>query len=107
MLLPTDVPHPLVARERELRRQIDRSISRALIDGAYARLLLEDPTLVLGEYGCSPQDYLKLRGIRARDLGDFAVQAEALFWPTIDTTTTVTSNEPGTQEAVQLAAAAR
>ena len=98
MMLPTDVPTPLVARERELRRQIDRSVSRALVDGAYARLLLDDPTLAVGEHGCTPQQYLELRAIRARDLRDFAVQAEALFWPTID--------EPSTQEAVRLAASA-
>ena len=66
--------------ERELRRQIDRSVSRALVDPDYARDLLADPTLLLEDRGCPPQHFLHLRSIRAASLTDFARQAEALFW---------------------------
>ncbi len=66
--------------EKDLRRQIDRSVSRALVDGEYARLLLTDPTVALEDHGCAPQQYRSLRSIRATDLVDFARQAQALFW---------------------------
>jgi hypothetical protein len=66
--------------EKDLRRQIDRSVSRALVDGDYARLLLTDPTVALEDHGCPPQQYRSLRGIRATDLIDFARQAQVLFW---------------------------
>jgi hypothetical protein len=68
--------------ERELRRQIDRSVSRALVDRDYAQLLLSDPTVALEHYGCPPQQFKSLRGIHATDLIDFARQAQALFWST-------------------------
>jgi hypothetical protein len=66
--------------ERELRHQIDRSVSRALVDGEYAQQLLADPTVLLEDRGCSPQQYLDLRSIHAESLTDFARQAAALFW---------------------------
>ena len=66
--------------ERDLRRQIDRSVSRALVDNEYARQLLTDPTIALEETGCPPQQFKILRGIHAIDLVDFARQAHALFW---------------------------
>src|SRR5207244_10674281 len=66
--------------ERNLRRQIDRSVSRALVDGEYARLLLTDPTVALEDHGCAPQQYRSLPSIRATDLVDFPRQAQALFW---------------------------
>jgi hypothetical protein len=66
--------------EKDLRRQIDRSVSRALVDNDYARLLLADPTVALEDHGCAPQQYRSLRNIRATDLVDFARQAQALFW---------------------------
>jgi hypothetical protein len=66
--------------ERDLRRQIDRSVSRALVDGDYARLLLTDPSVALEDHGCAPQQYRSLRSIRANDLVDFARQVQALFW---------------------------
>jgi len=66
--------------EKDLRRQIDRAVSRAMFDGEYASVLLADPTVALEDHGCPPQQYLSLRGIRARDLVDFAHQARALFW---------------------------
>ena len=66
--------------ERELRRQIDRSVSRALVDHDYARHLLADPTVLLEERGCPPQQFLNLRSICADSLAEFARQAEALFW---------------------------
>ncbi len=66
--------------EKELRRQIDRSVSRALVDRDYARRLLTDPTVVVEDHGCPPQQYKSLRSIRATDLLDFARQAQALFW---------------------------
>jgi len=66
--------------EKALRRQIDRAVSRALVDGEFANLLLADPTVVLEDRGCPPQQYLSLRGIQASDLLGFARQAQALFW---------------------------
>jgi hypothetical protein len=68
------------ASEKELRRQIDRSVSRALVDRDYAQLLLTDPTVALEDHGCPPQQFKSLRSIRATDLIDFARQAQALFW---------------------------
>jgi hypothetical protein len=72
--------NPALTSEHVIRRQIDRSVSRALTDEPYARQLLADPTLLLEDSGCSPQQYLNLRSIRADSLMDFARQAEALFW---------------------------
>jgi hypothetical protein len=69
-----------VLGEKDLRRQIDRSVSRALVDREYATLLLTDPTVALEDRGCAPQQYKWLRSIRATDLIDFARQAESLFW---------------------------
>jgi hypothetical protein len=69
-----------VVGEKDLRRQIDRSVTRALVDGLYADLLLSDPTVVLEDHGCSPQQYKALRGIHATSLLDFATQATAIFW---------------------------
>lgn len=66
--------------ERALRRQIDVSIGRALVDGTYASLLLKDPTMVLEDRGCAPQQYRSLRSIHATNVFDFAQQARALFW---------------------------
>jgi hypothetical protein len=71
---------PVLIAEKDLRRQIDRSVSRALVDDEFARLLLTDPTLALEDRGCAPQQYRSLRSIRATDLVDFARQAQALFW---------------------------
>jgi hypothetical protein len=65
---------------RELRRQIDKSVSRALVDSEYARQLLVDPTIALEQTGCPPQQFRSLRGIHATDVIDFAQQAHALFW---------------------------
>jgi hypothetical protein len=64
----------------ELRRQIDKSVSRALVDSEYARQLLVDPTIALEQTGCPPQQFRSLRAIHATDLVDFAQQAYALFW---------------------------
>jgi hypothetical protein len=73
--------HPLTAvGEKDLRRQINLSVTRALVDGSYADLLLSDPTVVLEDHGCSPQQYKALRGIHATTLLDFATQAAAIFW---------------------------
>lgn len=78
-MLDSTVPLTLSA-EKWLRRQIDRSVSRALVDREYATLLLSDPTVALEERGCSPQQFKSLRGIQATNLADFARQAQALFW---------------------------
>ena len=43
-------------------------------------LLLSDPTTILGEHDCPPQEYLSLRSINASNLLEFAEQAQALFW---------------------------
>jgi hypothetical protein len=67
--------------EHQLRKEIDRSVSRALFDGEYARHLLADPSVILGDHGFTPQQQVELRGIRATTVVDFARQAEALFWP--------------------------
>lgn len=69
-----------LAPDREIRRHIDRCVSRALVDSEYARRLLNDPTVAVEKHGCPPQQYRTLRGIRADDLVDFARQAYALFW---------------------------
>jgi hypothetical protein len=66
--------------ELGLRRQIDKSVSRALFDQEYAARLLTDPTIALEERGCPPQQFITLRSIHAIDLVDFARQAHALFW---------------------------
>jgi len=69
-----------VTSEKDLRRQIDRSVSRALVDGDYARLLLMDPTVALEDRGCSPQQFKSLRNVRANNLLDFTRQVQSLFW---------------------------
>ena len=66
--------------ERDLRHQIDRSVSRALYDHDFAGRLLTSPALVLEDRGCSPQQLRSLLSIRANDLTDFALQARRLFW---------------------------
>jgi len=75
-----DQAHLVVISEKDLRRQIDRSVSRALVDGNYASRLLTDPTVVLEDRGCPPQQYVSLRSIRASTLVDFARQAQDVFW---------------------------
>jgi hypothetical protein len=66
--------------EKALRKQIDRTISRALVDSDYATQLLSDPTVALGDHGCSPHQFKLLRSVHALDLVDFAQQVHALFW---------------------------
>ena len=66
--------------EKELRRQINKSVSRALTDGDYLRLLLADPTVVLEDRGCPLPQYRSLQTIKASSLLDFAHQARGLFW---------------------------
>ncbi len=66
--------------ERQFRKQIDRSVARALFDRDYASLLLSDPTVALEDHGCPPQQFKSLRSIHAIDVADFARQAQALFW---------------------------
>jgi putative NADH-flavin reductase len=79
-MIAQDTASQPVISDRELRRHIDRSVSRALVDGEYARLLLIDPTVVLEDQECPPQQYLSLLSIQADTLLDFARQAQALFW---------------------------
>jgi hypothetical protein len=71
---------PSVMSDKDLRRQIDRSVCRALVDGEFARLLLTDPTVILEDHDCAPQQYLSLLSIQADTLFEFARQAQALFW---------------------------
>jgi hypothetical protein len=71
---------PTYLAEQNLRRQIDRSVSRALADGDFASQLLRNPALALADHGCAPQHRRSLLGIRAVNLTDFARQAQALFW---------------------------
>lgn len=98
-MLATSPSFPAI-NEKELRRQIDRSVGRALVDREYAQLLLTDPTVALDEQGCPPQQYKTLRSIRATDLVDFARQAQALFW-------IVEPKKPRLDERLPVAAAAR
>jgi hypothetical protein len=79
-LLTEHLDQSPTSTDKHLRRQIDRSVSRALIDSDYARRLLTDPTIALEQSGCPPQQFKTLRGIHAIDLVDFAQQAHALFW---------------------------
>lgn len=76
--------NPVITAERELRLQIDRSLSRALFDKDFENMLLADPAVALGETGCTPQQQRDLLSIRANSLMDFARQAQALFWPNPD-----------------------
>jgi len=80
MLLDTLSSAPSVIGAKDLRRQINRSVSRALVDGEYATLLLTDPTVVLEDRGCTQQQRATLRSINASNLLDFARQAQRLFW---------------------------
>ena len=80
MLAPTTLPGVAEAGERGLRRQINRGLARALVEREYARSLFADPTLLLEDHGCTPQQFLQLRSIRAENLVDFARQTESLFW---------------------------
>jgi hypothetical protein len=80
MNLLLEAPSALAVSERELRRQIDRSVSRALVDQEFAKHLLADPTVALGDRGCTPQQYIQLRSIQAGNVTDFARQAVNLFW---------------------------
>jgi hypothetical protein len=79
-----EVTHPSQTQDHALRQRIDSSLSRALCDREYEKLLLADPTIVLGQHGCTPQQFLELRGIHAHDIREFACQAVALFWPASD-----------------------
>ena len=81
MLTPLERDAPSARGEAEVRRRIDLAVGRALVDSEFAALLLADPAVALGDAGCSPQQHLELRGIRAATVEDFARQAEALFWP--------------------------
>jgi len=78
-MMRTRTTAPVIG-ERELRRQIDRCIARALFDDEYAGQLLADPTTVLEERECPAQEYLSLRSINASNLVEFARQARELFW---------------------------
>src|SRR5437762_3351913 len=93
-----EAPSMTLTREKDLRRQIDRSVSRALVDREYAKVLLTDPTVAIEDHGCAPQQYKSLRGIHATDLFDFARQAQALFW--------IVEPQPGAREAERPMAAA-
>jgi hypothetical protein len=85
--------------ERDLRKQIDLSVSRALVDGVFAQRLLTDPTMAIEDFGCPPQQFKSLRSIHAIDLVDFARQAQALFWR-------LEPKSPYLEEQLPLAAAA-
>ena len=102
-VIAADQAQPSVISEKDLRRQIDRSVSRALVDGEYAQLLLSDPTLVLEDRDCPGQQYLSLLSIQASTLLDFARQAQALFWAFEPRTDDLIKEE----DALPLAAAAR
>jgi hypothetical protein len=71
---------PAQLTERDLRKRIDRSVSRALADNDFAAELLTNPALALEDRGCTPQQRKSLLSIQATTLADFARQAQALFW---------------------------
>jgi hypothetical protein len=73
-------PTTYEVRDHELRRLIDRSLGRALFDREYAARLLADPTVALGDSGCTPQQRRDLRNIRARTVAELAKRAHELFW---------------------------
>jgi hypothetical protein len=75
--LPAAPPFP----DRDLRQRFDRALSRAVVDPAYAEILLDDPTQPVGSTSISSSDYLELKNIRADSLQDFACQLRAVFWP--------------------------
>ncbi len=77
-------PNPVLMSEQDLRNHIDRSLSRAMFDKDYESMLLADPALLLGDTGCAPQQQIDLLNIRASSLLDFARQAQALFWPSVE-----------------------
>jgi hypothetical protein len=104
-----DTAYVSVVSEKTLRRQIDYCLSRALVDREYARLLLADPTVVLEDRGCPPQQYLSLRSIEASNLQEFARQARALFWtfdPFTSNSNSDDDNDFFEREALPLTAAA-
>ena len=68
--------------EPELRRRISLAVWRALAEPAFARALLADPAMLLGNTGCTPQQLLRLERLRAPTIKEFARQAEAAFWTT-------------------------
>lgn len=83
-LLDTWLPDALTPRaldEAVLRRAVDRAVGRALIEPTYRARLLAEPTIVVEGVGCSPRQYLALRGIEAGSIEHFARQAASLFWP--------------------------
>jgi hypothetical protein len=65
--------------DMELRRQINRCVSRALVDREYARHLLINPALALEGRASSDEQLRCLLSIHASDLTDFARQAQAVF----------------------------
>jgi hypothetical protein len=73
-------PSPSARATADFRRRLDLAIGRALVEPTYAALLMADPTVALGDAGCTPQQRLQLRGIRAHSIKDFACQAQSLFW---------------------------
>jgi hypothetical protein len=83
-----------LTNQKALRKQIDRSVSRALVDSAYAAQLLSDPTVALGDRGCAPQQFKSLRNIHALNLVDFAQQVHALFWMSEPTPSSLEATAP-------------
>ena len=91
--------------ELELRRQVNRAISRALVDDDYAAALLAHPAVALCAPGCLSRQHLELGEIRASSLQDFASQALEVCWPSwrrspVPTTalrSNCTAAEPGLQ----------
>jgi hypothetical protein len=65
--------------DRELRRHLNRSVSRALVDRESAWGLLINPALAVEDHGCSAEQLRSLLSIHASDLTDFARQAQAVF----------------------------
>jgi len=67
-------------RDADLCRLIDRSVARAMFDSEFATRMLADPTVVLGDSGCTPQQRRDLRTIHADTVLEFAERARDRFW---------------------------
>lgn len=65
--------------EARLLRRLDLAVGRAMIDRTYATSLLAEPAETLDASDCDTARQAQLAGIRARDVRDFARQAEALL----------------------------
>lgn len=67
---------------RALQRQLDLAVGRAMIDQAYAKRLLADPSVALGEADCAPAQRRTLSKITSSTLPELAEALVSQFWGT-------------------------